>query len=68
MIPNILDNQENGVFDFDGIDNRKSGSANILNNWIYWDGNQNENHQELKEYDYYINKLAAGDTRVHMMK
>ncbi len=62
MIPFVLDNQENGVFDFDGTDNPISGGDNDPEtDWIYW-------YQPVDKspgsagYDAYVNKLAAGDT------
>lgn len=62
MIPGVLDNLENNVFDLDGTDSPISGGDNDPEtDWIYW-YNPVNTAAGTAGYDAYVNALAAGDT------
>lgn len=62
MIPAVLDNLENHLFDLDGSDNPISGGDNDPEtDWIYWYQPVNKSFGTAG-YDAYVNALAAGDT------
>ena len=62
MIPYVLDNLEDDVFNLDGTDNPISGGDNDPEtDWIYWYNPVNKT-PGTAGYDAYVNALAAGDT------
>ncbi len=62
MIPYVLDNLEDDVFNLDGTDNPISGGDNDPEtDWIYW-YNPVDKSAGTAGYDAYANALAAGDT------
>ncbi len=59
MIPLVLDNLEDDVFNLDGMDNPISGGDNDPEtDWIYWYNPVDK----ATGYDTYVSNLAAGDT------
>ena len=62
MIPWVLDNLENNVFDLSGSDCPISGGDNDAEtDWIYWYQPVNKS-AGTAGYDSYVNNLASGDT------
>ncbi len=62
MIPLVLDNLEDDIFNLDGEDNPISGGDNDPEtDWIYWYTPADKSFGTAG-YDAYVNALAAGDT------